>query len=97
MKENLIYHREINMKTMLTFTVPTMIRMVFVSMYSIVDGIVVSNFVGSLGLSAINIVYPVLNVCMALAFMLSAGSNAIIGKSWEKAKPMRLTASCLSR
>ena len=86
MKENLIYHREINMKTMLTFTVPTMIRMVFVSMYSIVDGIVVSNFVGSLGLSAINIVYPVLNVCMALAFMLSAGSNAIIGKKLGEGK-----------
>lgn len=82
MKENLIYHREINMKTMLTFTVPTMIRMVFVSMYSIV----VSNFVGSLGLSAINIVYPVLNVCMALAFMLSAGSNAIIGKKLGEGK-----------
>ena len=93
MKENLIYRREINMKTMLIFTVPTMIRMVFVSMYSIVDGIVVSNFVGSLGLSAINIVYPVLNVCMALAFMLSAGSNAIIGKKLGEGK----THSCLSR
>ena len=57
-----------------------MIRMIFVSMYTIVDGIVVSNFVGSLGLSAINIVYPVLNIAMAMAFMLAAGSNAIIGK-----------------
>ena len=72
MTGNLIYNREINIRNMLVFTVPTMIRMIFVSMYTIVDGIVVSNFVGSLGLSAINIVYPVLNVCMAIAFMLAA-------------------------
>ena len=62
MSDTLIYSREINIKNMLVFTVPTMVRMIFVSMYSIVDGIVVSNYVGSLGLSAINIVYPVLNV-----------------------------------
>lgn len=86
MSDNLIYNKEINMKNMLTFTIPTMVRMVFVSMYSIVDGIVVSNFVGSLGLSAINIVYPVLNICMALAFMLAAGSNAIMGKKMGEGK-----------
>lgn len=86
MDGNLIYNKEITMKTMLLFTVPTMVRMIFISMYSIVDGIVVSNFVGSLGLSAINIVYPVLNICMALAFMLAAGSNAIIGKKLGEGK-----------
>ena len=86
MSDNTIYNREINIRSMLAFTVPTMVRMIFVSMYSIVDGIVVSNFVGSLGLSAINIVYPVLNVCMAIAFMLAAGSSAIIGKKLGEGK-----------
>lgn len=86
MSDNLIYNKEINLKNILVFTIPTMIRMVFISMYSIVDGIVISNFVGSLGLSAINIVYPVLNVCMALSFMLAAGSNAIIGKKLGEGK-----------
>jgi len=87
MTGDLIYNKEINTKNILIFTVPTMIRMIFVSMYTIVDGIVVSNFVGSLGLSAINIVYPVLNVCMALAFMLAAGSSAIMGKKLGEGKP----------
>ena len=86
MTDNLIYNKEINTKNILTFTVPTMIRMIFISMYTIVDGIVVSNYVGSVGLSAINIVYPVLNVCMALAFMLGTGSNAIIGKKLGEGK-----------
>lgn len=86
MTDNLIYNKEINIRNVLVFTIPTMIRMIFVSMYSIVDGIVVSNYVGSLGLSAINIVYPVLNICMALAFMLGTGSNAIIGKKLGEGK-----------
>lgn len=86
MTDNLIYNKEINIRNVLVFTIPTMIRMIFVSMYSIVDGIVISNYVGSLGLSAINIVYPVLNICMALAFMLGTGSNAIIGKKLGEGK-----------
>ena len=53
---DLIYARPINTRNILTFTLPTMVRMLFVSMYTIVDGIVVSNYVGSLGLSALNIV-----------------------------------------
>ena len=86
MSDSLIYNKEINIKNVLIFTIPTMIRMIFISMYSIVDGIVVSNYVGSVGLSAINIVYPVLNVCMALSFMLGTGSNAIIGKKLGEGK-----------
>ena len=80
MDENLIYNKPITAANMLAFAVPTTVRMVFISLYTTVDGIVVSNYVGSMGLSAINIVYPVLNVNMALAFMFAMGSNALIGK-----------------
>ncbi|MBQ4650969.1 MAG: MATE family efflux transporter [Firmicutes bacterium] len=86
MNENLIYNKPVTAGNMLGFAVPTMIRMVFISMYSIVDGIVVSNFVGSVGLSAINIVYPVLNITMALAFMFGMGANALIGKKLGEGK-----------
>lgn len=64
----------------MSFTIPSMLRMVFISMYTIVDGIVVSNYVGSVGLSAINIVYPILNLNMAFALMFASGANAMIGK-----------------
>ena len=80
MENTLIYDKPINIGNILEFTVPTMIRMLFVSMYTIVDGIVVSNYVGSLGLSAINIVFPVLNICMAVTFVFEMGGNALIGK-----------------
>ena len=86
MDENLIYNKPITAANMLTFAIPTTVRMVFISLYTTVDGIVVSNYVGSVGLSAINIVYPVLNVNMALAFMFSMGSNALIGKKLGEGK-----------
>ncbi|MBR5229350.1 MAG: MATE family efflux transporter [Firmicutes bacterium] len=86
MTENNIYNKPVTSSNMLKFAIPTMIRMVFISVYTIVDGIVVSNFVGSVGLSAINIVYPVLNVTMALAFMFGMGSNALIGKKLGEGK-----------
>ena len=75
-----IYDKSVKMSTMLKFTLPTMVLMVFTSMYTVVDGIVISNFVGSLGLSAINIVYPLLNIGMAVSFMFATGSNAIIAR-----------------
>lgn len=71
---------------MLKFTFPTMILMVFSSLYTVADGIVVSNYVGSLGLSAINIVYPLLNVSMAVSLMMATGSNAIIAKKLGEGK-----------
>lgn len=79
-KDNLIYNKPINLKNTLGFAIPTAIKLVFISLYTIIDGIVVSNFVGSSGLAAINIVYPVLNVCMAVSFMFAMGSTALIGK-----------------
>lgn len=78
--EDVIYSKPITTINLIKFALPTTIRMIFISMYTTVDGIVVSNFVGSAGLSAINIVFPVLNVSMAMAFMFAMGSNAIIGK-----------------
>ena len=50
------------------------------SLYTIVDGIFVSRFVGSNALSSLNIVYPVVNVAIAIAMMLASGGNAIISK-----------------
>lgn len=60
--------------------------MVFMSLYTVVDGIVVANCVGSDALSAINIVYPFTLVFMAVGLMFSTGSNAIIAKKMGEGK-----------
>lgn len=48
-----IYAKPIKAKTILKFTLPTVLMMVFMSLYTVVDGIVVANCVGSDALSAI--------------------------------------------
>ena len=60
------------------FTVPTMVMLVFMSLYQTVDGIFVSNLVGELGLTALNIVYPFSSVVIAVAIMLATGGSAVI-------------------
>ena len=81
-----IYERELRLKNVLRFTLPTIIMIVFVNMYGIIDGIVVSNFIGSKALSANNIVYPLVTVIMAINFMFATGSNAIIAKKMGEGK-----------
>lgn len=66
--------------SLLRFAFPTMIMMVFMSLYTIIDGIFVSRLVGTDALSAINIVYPVLNLVIAVGVMLATGGSAIIAK-----------------
>lgn len=73
-------NRRITPWSLLSFAAPSIIMMVFMSLYTIVDGIFVSRFVGSNALSSLNIVYPVVNVAIAIAMMLASGGNAIISK-----------------
>lgn len=81
-----IYSQPIKAKIMLKFTMPTIFMMVFMSLYTVVDGIVVANCVGSKALSAINIVYPFTLIFMALSLMFSTGSNALIAKKMGEGK-----------
>lgn len=64
--------------SMLAFTLPNVVMMLFLSMYTIVDGMFVSRFVGTTALSSVNMVYPVISAGMAIAIMLSTGGSAII-------------------
>ena len=74
-------------RSLLKFALPSIIMMVFMSCYTIVDGIFVSRFVGSNALSAVNIVYPIEGIVVALATMLATGGNAIISKHLGQGKP----------
>ncbi len=62
------------------FAAPSMAMMVFLSIYTIVDGIFISNFVGTLALGAVNIIFPLISLEMGLGIMLATGGNAIIAR-----------------
>lgn len=66
--------------SLLQFAFPTIIMMIFMSLYTIVDGIFISRLVGTGALSSTNIVYPVLSLVIAVGVMLASGGSAIIAK-----------------
>lgn len=55
--------------------------MTFLSVYSVVDGLFVSNFVGSDAVAAINYIFPVFMVFGSIGFMLGAGGSALVSKT----------------
>jgi len=67
-------------KELLKFTFPSMVMMLFTSIYSVVDGIFVSNFVGKTPFAAINLVMPLLMFLGIIGFMIGSGGSALIAK-----------------
>ena len=72
--------RAYTLSGLVRFALPSMVMMVFLSVYTIVDGIFISNFVGTLALGAVNIIFPLISLEMGLGIMLATGSNAIIAR-----------------
>ncbi len=68
-------------KKLLKFTLPSIIMMVFSSIYGVVDGFFVSNFAGELEFKAVNFIMPVLMLLGAVGFMFGAGGCALISKT----------------
>lgn len=65
-------------RKLLKFTFPSMVMMVFTSIYGIVDGVFVSNFVGKDPFAAINLIMPFLMILGALGFMIGSGGSALV-------------------
>ncbi len=63
---------------MLRFTLPSIIMMIFTSIYGVVDGFFVSNFAGKTEFAAVNFVYPVIMVLAAVGFMFGTGGSALV-------------------
>ncbi|MFR9070746.1 MAG: MATE family efflux transporter, partial [Paraclostridium sp.] len=72
--------KSFNFSSLIKFTIPSIVMIVFISLYTIVDGVFVSRFVNTDALSAVNIVYPFINVVIAVGVMLATGSSAVIAK-----------------
>ncbi|MCD7823249.1 MAG: MATE family efflux transporter [Oscillospiraceae bacterium] len=68
-------------RRLLRFTLPSIIMMIFTSIYGVVDGFFVSNFAGKTPFTAINLIMPFLMVLGALGFMIGTGGSAIIAKT----------------
>ncbi|MBQ9832344.1 MAG: MATE family efflux transporter [Clostridia bacterium] len=65
---------------LIRFTLPSVIMMIFTSIYGVIDGIFVSNFVGKTPFAAINIIWPVLQGLGAVGLMIGTGGSALVSK-----------------
>ncbi len=72
LSDHFTYHR------LLRFTLPSMVMMIFASIYSVVDGFFVSNFVGKTSFAAVNFIMPVLMILGGVGFMFGTGGSALV-------------------
>ena len=81
------YDKPVTLRNILKFAVPTIAMTVFMSFYTMVDGLFVSNLIGTSALSAINLTAPVIQVVTAISTMLATGGSAVIMKKMGEQKP----------
>ena len=81
------YSRPVTLKNVLRFAVPTIVMTVFMSFYTMVDGLFVSNLIGTDALSAVNLTAPIISLVTAISTMLATGGSAVIMK--KQGKQMR--------
>ena len=68
-------------KRLLRFVLPSVVMMVFTSIYGVVDGLFVSNFAGKTPFAAINLVMPFVMVLGGIGFMIGTGGTALVSKT----------------
>ena len=74
---------------LIRFVIPSVMMMIFTSIYSIVDGFFVSNFVNKTAFAAVNLIMPLLMILGAVGFMIGTGGTAIVAKTMgEGDKPL---------
>lgn len=66
---------------LLRFALPSIVMMVFTSIYGVVDGYFVSNYAGKTALAAVNLIYPFVMMLSTVGFMFGAGGSALVAKT----------------
>ena len=89
MKQKIRLSDHFGYKKMIQFTLPSILMMIFTSIYGVIDGLFVSNFVGKTPFAAVNFIMPFLMVVGALGFMFGAGGSALIAKTLGEGKKQK--------
>lgn len=84
--DELTLDRDWSVGALLRFALPTVVMMLFMGLYTIVDTIFVTRFVNTDALSAVNIICPVINITVGLGTMLATGGNALISREMGEGK-----------
>lgn len=71
---------------LLRFVFPSIVMMVFTSIYGVIDGLFVSNYVGKIPFAAVNLIMPFLMILGSLGFMIGTGGSAFVAKTLGEGK-----------
>ena len=74
-------NRHFSMSALLKYTFPVICMMIFTSLYEVVDGFFVSNFVGKTALAAVNLAWPVVMILATIGLMTGTGGSALVAKT----------------
>ena len=81
MKKRIQLSDHFDYRRLLRFTFPSVIMLVFTSIYGVVDGFFVSNFAGKTPFAAVNFIMPLLLILGCVGFMFGTGGSALIAKT----------------
>ncbi len=71
------YQKPVTFKNIMKFALPTIAMSLFMAFYTMVDGLFVSNLIGTNALSAVNLSAPIISVVTAISTMLATGGSAV--------------------
>ena len=80
MKSENAYNQPVTLRNIMKFAIPTIVMTLFMSFYTMVDGLFVSNLIGTDALSAVNLTAPIISLVTAISTMLATGGSAVIMK-----------------
>ena len=86
MKEEIKLSDHFGYRKLMRFTMPSIVMLIFTSIYGVVDGLFVSNFVGKTSFAAVNLIMPVLMILGCVGFMFGTGGGALIAMSRGEGK-----------
>lgn len=81
MKQQIRLSDHFTYRKLLRFVLPSIIMMIFTSIYGVVDGLFVSNFAGKTAFAAINLVMPFIMLLGGIGFMIGTGGTALVSKT----------------
>ena len=80
-KEEIKLSDHFTYRKLIRFVIPSIVMMIFTSIYGVVDGLFVSNFVGKTEFAALNLIMPMIMIFGAVGFMIGTGGSALVAKT----------------
>lgn len=85
-------HGHYGYRRLMFSAIPSILMMVVISIYSVVDGLFVSNYVGTTAFAALNIIWPAIMLIGALGLMVGTGGSALVAKTMGEGRRDRAQA-----